>query len=130
MTFFTFGWFFSSSRGSFPNVSYDLSLHPNVIRYSIILSFLTKLMFFNLFTIRSLKERQSQSTTNIILGKPHGGENPAKLLYYRFINQVQCQEETCAILRQTCARSHTNQQTLIRLSLSQVRSNPRIMHKT
>ena len=44
-----------------------------------------------LLPIRSLKERQSQSTQDFILGNPHGEENPAKLLYYRF-NQVQCQD--------------------------------------
>ena len=42
-------------------------------------------------SIKSLKERQSQRTQYFILGNPHGEENPAKLLYYRF-NQVQCQD--------------------------------------
>ena len=48
-------------------------------------------MLLTLTLKRSLKERQSQRTQYFILGNPHGEENPAELLYYRF-NQVQCQD--------------------------------------
>ena len=39
-----------------------------------------------------MKERQSLGTQKFILENPHGGENPTELFHYRFINQVQCQD--------------------------------------
>ena len=41
-----------------------------------------------------MKERQVQSTQDFILGNLDGGETLVELLQYRFINQVQCQDNT------------------------------------
>jgi hypothetical protein len=51
-------------------------------------------IFFNFFTIRTItasikitERKTSTIYTRFILGNPLGGENPTKLLQYRFVNK-------------------------------------------